>query len=65
MFGHIKRVLKDFEFPRKTKDKKERLTHEVLKVIYHIKEYTFDGFFKKTLLNMKQFWLNLDRDLIS
>ena len=61
MFGHIKQSMKDFEFPNKTKNKPEKLVFEILKVIYGIKRYTFEGFFKKTFLNMKQFWLKFKR----
>ena len=62
MFGHVKSKLKDFEFPLKTKKKPEKLAFEVQKAMFQIKKYTFEGFFKKTLNNMLQFWFTLKRE---
>ena len=64
LFGHVKRKLSDFEFERGTKgkEKPKKLALEVMKVMFGVKRYTFEGFFKKTFQNMLSFWINLKRD---
>ena len=66
LFGYVKRKLKDFEFERDIKGqlKRQRLAFEVMKVMFEVKRYTFEGFFKKTLQNMLSFWINLKREKI-
>ena len=51
LFGHVKRTLSDFEFERGKKGmvKTRILAFEVMKVMFGVKRYTFEGFFKKTL----------------
>ena len=43
-------IKQDFEFERgiKGKTKKKRLVFELMKVMFNVKRYTFEGFFKKT-----------------
>ena len=50
LFGHVKRTLSDFEFEKgiRGKHKPQRLTLEVMKVMFGVDRYTFEGFFKKT-----------------
>ena len=65
LFGHVKRTLSDFEFERGKKIKMEKLrilAFEVMKVMFGVKRYTFEGFFKKTFQNMLSFWINLKRE---
>ena len=64
LFGHVKRKLRDFEFEKgiKGKEKPLRLAFEVMKVMFEVKRYTFEGFFKKTFQNMLSFWINLKRE---
>ena len=56
--------MSDFEFEKgvKGKQKPPRLTLEVMKVMFSVDRYTFEGFFKKTFQNMLSFWMNLKRD---
>ena len=44
--------------------KRQRLAFEVMKVMFGVKRYTFEGFFKKTFQNMLSFWINLKREKI-
>ena len=64
LFGHVKRKLSDFEFEKgkKGKEKPLRLAFEVMKVMFEVERYTFEGFFKKTFQNMLSFWINLQRE---
>ena len=64
LFGHVKRKLSDFEFKRGEIGKKKplRLAFEVMKVMFEVQQYTFEGFFKKTFQNMLSFWINLKRE---
>ena len=64
LFGYVKRTLSDFEFERGKKGmvKTRILAFEVMKVMFGVKRYTFEGFFKKTLQNMLSFWINLKRE---
>ena len=64
LFGHVKRTLSDFEFERGKKGmvKTRILAFEVMKVMFGVKKYTFEGFFKRTLQNMLSFWINLNRE---
>ena len=50
LFGHVKRTLSDFEFEKgvKGKQKPVRLTLEVMKTMFSVDRYTFEGLFKKT-----------------
>jgi len=61
MFGYVKRCMKDFEFEKGDKNKPERLAFEVLKSIFDIQKYRFEGFFRKTFQNISYFWFKLDR----
>ena len=62
MFGCLKRTLKDYEFAKivKGRQKKVTLAYEVMKTMFQIDKFAFEGFFKKTLNNMVHFWLKLD-----
>ena len=50
LFGYVKRTLSDFEFEKGKKGmvKTRILAFEVMKVMFGVKRYTFEGFFKKT-----------------
>ena len=59
----MKRTLSDFEFERGKKGmvKTRILAFEVMKVMFGVKRYTFEGFFKKTLQNMDVLYAFLKR----
>jgi len=63
MFGCIKRILKDFEFKHdvKAKNKPKELAKKVASTAYSLEKRYFEGFYKKSLQNMCEFWSNLDR----
>ena len=62
MFGHIKRELCDLEIKGKSIEKPVKLSKAVMDVMYNIKQYQMEGFFKKTFLNMINFWHKLNRE---
>ena len=61
MFGHIKRTLCDLEIKGKSKEKPIKLSKAVIDVMFNLKKYQIEGFFKKTFLNMLNFWNKLNR----
>ena len=63
LFGYVKRKLSDFEFTgERGKQKPPRLAFEVMRVMFGIERYTFEGFFKRTFQNMLTFWIKLKRE---
>ena len=64
LFGYVKRTLQDFEFPPrlKAKYKPQALAFEVTKTMFEVNKYTIEGFYKKTLSNMLNFWFKFDRE---
>ena len=63
LFGYIKKALQDFEFPLrlKSKYKPQVLAFEVSKNMFEVGKYTMEGFYKKTLSNILNFWFRYDR----
>ena len=63
LFGYVKKTLQDFEFPPrlKAKLKPQGLAFEVSKKMFGVNKYTIEGFYKKTLSNMLNFWFRFDR----
>jgi hypothetical protein len=64
LFGYVKKALQDFEFPPrlKSKYKPQMLAFEVSKKMFEVDKYTIQGFYKKTLSNMLNFWFRFDRE---
>ena len=62
MFGHIKRELRDLEIKGDSKLKPAKLAKAILDVCFHLKKHQVEGFFRKTFLNMIDFWFKLDRN---
>ena len=62
MFGHIKRELRDLEINSDSKNKPAKLSKEILNLCFNLKKTQIQGFFKKTFLNMIDFWFKLDRN---
>ena len=57
----MKRVLRDIELDKiEAKVRKERLAYLVQKTMFGVDEETFDGFFKRSLHNMIQFWYKME-----
>jgi len=44
------------------KNRPLKLAYSVIKTMFGIKEYNLEGFFRKTLNNMLNFWFKLNRD---
>lgn len=61
MFGYIKRKLCDLEIKGKSKEKPVKLSKAVMNVMFNLSKYQMEGFFKKTFLNMINFWHKLKR----
>jgi len=59
----VKKQLEDFEFPPRTsgKEKRQKLAFEITKVMFDAEKSRYEGFYKKTLNNMVNFWFKLDR----
>jgi len=62
MFGHIKRELRDLEIKGSAQSKPLKLSKAILDVCFNLKKHQVEGFFKKTFLNMINFWFKLDRN---
>lgn len=56
MFGYVKRKLQDLEF--KSKEQAAKLIAEQM---FGLKKSIIGGFYKKSLSNMYNFWLSLNR----
>ena len=42
-------------------ESKEQVAEEIIETLYNIKQSTIEGFFRRTLYNMKQFYNKVDK----